>query len=397
MAAATGTSSFINPETGDMYYMPTDVGGGSFGGYGGDAGGSFGGFGGGAYGGAEGKTSNYQGMETPFNPNIGKIEPNILEKAWNYVTDNPRQVASLIGSAVAGPLGALVAGAGTDLYKGVPATDIAKNALTNLALGRVGQLVGGATAGASPFISGAVGGATQSGLGSLLRTGNVNWDNAVNSGIVAGLGRGVGSEFGPEAGSVAGSLTGAYLRGQDMGDAATAAVLGLGNAALNRELFPGAGNLASSAWRYFNPNSGGFTDSVTNNVANLFSPSTMAPGEADRIAMSVGPRDEIGYAPDPRLVGDYGGGREPTGGGGGTSSTTPTTTATAPQARGGDEMLALLALAGLMDGGQQEQAPQQGLFRVPQLTALPGQLPGQLGGQPTSLAELMALLNTRRA
>lgn len=49
MAAATGTTAYINPESGDTFYLPTDVGSGGFGGFGGGAGaGSFGGGDGGA-------------------------------------------------------------------------------------------------------------------------------------------------------------------------------------------------------------------------------------------------------------------------------------------------------------------------------------------------------------
>jgi len=70
--------------------------------------------------------------------------------------------------------------------------------------------------------------------------------------------------------------------------------------------------------------------------------------------------------------------------------------APAPAPSQDNNLMALLLAMGLLDRDEQPQAPPE-LFSATQMTTLPGQLSGKIGEQPTSLAELMALLNTRRA
>jgi hypothetical protein len=418
MAAATGTTPIINPETGDTYYMPTDVGGGSFGGFGGFGGGDSGGFGGSfGSGEAQGITSNYQGTETPFNPEIGKIGPNILEKAWNYITDNPRKVLSTIGNFTVGPIATAAANAAYDVSQGVDPTAIAKNFVADTVTGKLVPILGKEAASLGPLAQGAVQGAASYGIPSLLKTGDVDFGNLGIAAASGGIGREIGSEFGPMAAAAARTATSGLMRGQDPNDVFGNIAMNVAKSEFNQATFPGAANLAEDAWRYFNP------EGSSTNVASLFQPGNItsigglfapqggfAPGELDREQMAVGPRDPVGYVPDPSLIGDYGGG---SGGGSAAPSPAPAPVAAAPSpapapapspvaaapAQDNSELVALLLGLGLMDTGGQSPIVQQTAASAPMPafdvnSMFLSSYLGDKNRQPRTVAELLQSLRT---
>jgi len=376
MAAATGTSSFVNPETGDTYYLPTDWGGGG-GGFGGGFGGSgFGGDSGGFSGFAEGKTSNYQDAETPFNPEIGKIGPNFLEKAYNYVTDNPRKVLSTIGNFTVGPLITSLANAGYDLSQGADPIEAAKNFAIDTVTGKASQFLGQEAANLGPLVQGAVQGSIGYGLPSLLRTGDVDFGKLGIAAATGGIGREFGSEFGPLAGAAASSATSGLLRGQDPTDVLGNAALAAARTEFNRETFPGAAQIAGDVWGYFNPSEPNFrlSDYLPSSTDLQTAFAGLQPWERDSLAMNVGPRDPVGYVPDPSLVADY----APSGGGTATAPTpaappapapaTTTAAASAPQVD--PSIIPFLLSMGLLDSGGGQQVVQA----APQMMSAPTDL-----------------------
>lgn len=326
------------------------------------------------------------------------IVPKWKSNAPGGVLGTALKLAPIALSFVNPALGAAASGISTAIQGG-DIGDILKSAGTSYLGGQVGGYAGdlakAATQGMAPGVSGALTGAA-TGAASSATTGALRGDlslkNVATGALTGGAAGGIsdllstympakgtlyeqnvapGSTPAPVSGSTfvdnvvrsaATQAPGTLIRGGDLGDILT-------NAAI--------GETVKTATGYIPKTDIDFVDRMIAGTAGQYL------GKELRDVLGDTPSSRppvVAQAPAPA------------------PTTAPSPATQTPSAQDNSGLMAMLLAAGLMgdEGQDQTQAPPQ-LFQAPTLATLPGQLPGQLGGQPTSLAELMALLNTRRA
>jgi hypothetical protein len=367
MAAATGTTPFINPETGDTYYMPTDVGGGSFGGFGGFGGGDSGGFGGGAGGEGgfqfftdPGVRADYPGSfpgdfspNTPIAPVEGKtyqspyLDTNTgrlgADTSFNPNIGAPEWLKSLLGiaSVLPTPIQPLAAAANvvTNLYDAnargtslVPSLSglagLAGQPLLAAGLGAYGQYEQGNTIGAGLSGLGILGAATGNPeLGQIAgQVGSgLNAYNALQRGDYLGAATAAAGAADPSIAREANAVN-TIAKGMDSGNmtavlSGATALTGSGDLALATQASKLLDSAAKNDWGVVSDLASNIKRGTSDVFAGMFQPGStgnisdigsifapqggFAPGELDRDQMAVGPRDPVGYVPDAQLISDY--------------------------------------------------------------------------------------------